>query len=62
MSSAEIIAKAAKESFDAAQLISDGSGERIKALRLVREALLAGKQEILQANAKDLEVGANVHS
>jgi hypothetical protein len=57
MSQAEQIARAAKEAFDAAQLLENGEQERVNALRLVRETLAAAKSDILHANSLDMEVG-----
>lgn len=50
---AEEIAKAAKDAFEASQLIS--SSERVKALHEIRRELEAVKTAILGANKKDLE-------
>ena len=55
-SAAEQVAISAKSAFDAAQLLEDGPAERVRALHLVREALHANKQLILDANAKDMDV------
>lgn len=55
-SSAESVARSAKAAFDAAQLLEDGASERVRALQLVREALQSSKQEILAANAQDMDV------
>lgn len=55
-SSAESVARAAKAAFDAAQLLADGPSERVRALKLVREALQEHKQRVLDANAQDMEV------
>ena len=54
--SAEAVARAAKEAFDAAQMLADADVERIRALQLVRQALASAKQEILDANKRDVEV------
>lgn len=64
MSQAEQLARAAKEAFDAAQLLENGQQERINALRLVRETLAAAKADILHANSLDMEVRfrCTVHS
>ena len=56
MPQAEQIARAAKEAFDAAQLLENGEQERVNALRLVRETLAAAKSDILHANSLDMEV------
>jgi hypothetical protein len=48
------IAKAAKQAFEASQLIP--SSERINALNAIKKELDANKQEILDANCQDLEV------
>lgn len=56
LSAAEEVARSAKSAFDAAQLLEDGHAERVRALELVREALQANKQLILDANAKDMDV------
>ena len=61
MSQAEQLARAAKEAFDAAQLLENGQQERIKALRLVRETLAAAKADILHANSLDMEVCRSSH-
>lgn len=53
---AELIARSAKEAFDAAQLLEDGAQERVRALRLVKEALQNAKKEILEANQLDMDV------
>ncbi|KAI0793767.1 gamma-glutamyl phosphate reductase [Fomes fomentarius] len=50
---AESIAKVAKASFEASQLIS--SSERIKALQEIRRELEAAKDAILAANRRDIE-------
>jgi hypothetical protein len=52
--SAEQIAKTAKEAFDASQLLP--AEERHKALVALKEALTSSKDEILRANAKDIQV------
>ncbi|KAF9531694.1 gamma-glutamyl phosphate reductase [Crepidotus variabilis] len=52
--SSEKIAKAAKSAFEESQLIS--SGERVKALKSIREQLAIQKDEILAANVEDLKV------
>lgn len=53
---AELVAQSAKAAFDAAQLLEDAPTERVRALSLVREALLAAKEDILKANALDMDV------
>ena len=53
---AESIAKAAKEAFNAAQLLDNASAERERALSLIKAALLASRDEIFAANAKDMTV------
>ena len=53
---AELVAKAAKDAFDAAQRLDNAAAERVKALALVKEALTAAKGEILAANANDMDV------
>jgi len=50
-----LVARAAKEAFDTAQLLENGSEERVRALRLVREALQNAKKEILEANQLDMD-------
>lgn len=52
---AEQVARLAKESFDASQLLP--ASERHKALLAIRDALVASKQDILAANALDMQVG-----
>lgn len=52
---AEEIAKAAKSSFESAQLIP--SSERINALHAIKAELDSRKGEILAANKEDLQVG-----
>lgn len=54
MSDAETIAKAAKQAFEASQLIS--AEERVRALHEIRKELEASKALILEANRIDLEV------
>lgn len=54
MSGAEQVARTAKESFDASQLLD--SAERHKALIALKQALTDSKDEILQANKLDIEV------
>jgi len=54
MSGAERVARTAKESFDASQLLD--SAERHKALIALKQALTDSKDEILQANKLDIEV------
>jgi hypothetical protein len=56
MNQAELVAQSAKAAFDAAQLLEDAPSERVRALSLVREALLAAKEDILKANALDMDV------
>lgn len=53
---AEQVARTAKESFDASQLLD--SSERHKALVALKEALTVSKSAILQANALDIEVSS----
>ena len=53
-STTEQIAKAAKAAFDASQLID--ASERVKALYAIKEELEGMKEEIREANVKDLEV------
>ncbi|GJN90198.1 hypothetical protein Rhopal_003197-T1 [Rhodotorula paludigena] len=53
MSSAEQIAKQAKDSFDASQLLD--AHERHRALVALKDALTAAKADILQANKQDIE-------
>jgi glutamate-5-semialdehyde dehydrogenase len=48
------IAKAAKQAFEASQLIP--SPQRIIALNAIKDELDASKQDILAANRQDLEV------
>ena len=55
-SSAETIAKAAREAFEASQFVD--ADKRNDALRAMREVLQENKDEILAANEKDMEVGA----
>lgn len=54
MSAATTIARAAKEAFQASQLL--GADERTKALGAMRAALEARKDAILEANREDVEV------
>lgn len=54
LSQPEQIAKAAKEAFDASQLID--TSERVKALHAIKEELEALKDKIHEANVQDLEV------
>ena len=54
MSGAERVARTAKESFDASQLLD--SAERHTALIALKQALTDSKDEILQANKLDIEV------
>lgn len=54
MSGAEQVARTAKESFDASQLLD--SAERHKALIALKDALTMHKDEILKANRLDIEV------
>lgn len=60
VSQAEQLARAAKEAFDAAQLLENGQQERVNALRLVRETLAAAKADILHANSLDMEVSCSL--
>ncbi len=55
--SAVEIAKAAKESFDASQLLD--ASERHTALVALQEALTTHKQAILDANKQDIEVSSS---
>jgi glutamate-5-semialdehyde dehydrogenase len=57
---AEDIAKAAKISFESAQLVP--SSERINALHTIKAELDSRKEEILAANKEDLRVGSVEHS
>lgn len=57
---AEEIAKAAKISFENAQLIP--SSDRINALHAIKAELDSRKEEILAANKNDLRVGTAEHS
>jgi glutamate-5-semialdehyde dehydrogenase len=50
----EAIAKTAKETFEASQLVL--SSERIKALKAIQQELEHAKEKILAANAEDLKV------
>ena len=52
--SAEAVARAAKEAFDSSQVLD--ASERMRALEAVRRGLVEAKDEVLAANAKDLEV------
>lgn len=54
MSGAEQVARTAKESFDASQLLD--SAERHKALIALKQALTDHKDEILKANQLDIAV------
>lgn len=54
MSSAETVARAGKEAFDASQLLD--ASERTKALSAIKRALTEAKAEILAANARDVQV------
>lgn len=56
MSSAEEIAKASKSAFEASQLVDPS--ERVKALQIVHDALGASKDEIFEANRKDVQVSS----
>lgn len=56
LSAAEEVARNAKAAFDAAQMLPDAASERIKSLKLIREALSAAKDDILKANQLDMEV------
>lgn len=60
MSGAEQVARTAKESFDASQLLD--SAERHKALIALKQALTDSKDEILQANKLDIEVSSTFPS
>ena len=51
---AETIAKAAKQAFEASQLIS--AEERVRALHEIRKELEASKDAILEANKLDVDV------
>ncbi|KAG9050412.1 hypothetical protein FS837_005485 [Tulasnella sp. UAMH 9824] len=53
MSSAEEIAKASKSAFEASQLVDPS--ERVKALQIIHDTLAAKKDEIFEANRKDVE-------
>ncbi|KAG8980946.1 hypothetical protein FRB90_007398, partial [Tulasnella sp. 427] len=53
MSSAEQIAKASKSAFEASQLVEPT--ERVKALQIIHDALAASKEEIFEANRKDVQ-------
>lgn len=57
-SSAETIARAAREAFEASQLVDPE--KRNDALRSIRDVLKENKDEILAANEKDMEVGSVV--
>jgi glutamate-5-semialdehyde dehydrogenase len=57
-SPAEQIARAARAAFDASQLID--AAERDAALEAIRKELEDSKDEILAANARDMEVGYRV--
>lgn len=54
MSQTEAIAKRAKLAFESSQLLD--SSERIHALGFIKEALLACKDDIVEANKADLQV------
>ena len=54
-SAAEAIAKAAKNAFEASQLIP--TSERVRALHEIRNELEASKASILAANKEDMDVG-----
>lgn len=54
MSSAETVARAGKEAFDASQLLD--ASERTKALLAIQRGLTEAKQDILAANARDVQV------
>ena len=58
MSSAETVARAGKEAFDASQLLE--ASERTKALSAIKRALTDAKVEILAANARDVQVSGLV--
>lgn len=53
-SPSKAIAQAAKAAFEASQLVP--SSERVKALYEIRRELEAAKDDILEANRKDLQV------
>lgn len=55
-SSSEGIARAARLAFEASQLLSPS--ERVTALHLIRDELAARKDDILLANARDMEVSS----
>jgi glutamate-5-semialdehyde dehydrogenase len=57
-SPAETIARAAREAFEASQLV--GPEKRNDALRSIRDVLKENKDEILVANEKDMEVSSVV--
>lgn len=54
MSTAEAIARLARTAYDASQLVD--TNERVLALKAISAAISLHKVEILQANARDLEV------
>lgn len=58
MSDAETIAKAAKQAFEASQLIS--AEERVRALLEIRKELESSKDSILEANKIDLDVRLSI--
>jgi len=53
-STAEVIARSAREAFEASQLID--VSERDVALKAIREILKTSKDEVLSANKQDMEV------
>lgn len=59
-SPAETIARAAREAFEASQLVDPE--KRNDALRSIRDVLKENKDEILTANEKDMEVSSVVRS
>merc|ERR1711939_1245364 len=56
--SAEAVARAAKEAFDSSQVLD--ASERMRALEAVRRGLVEAKDEVLAANAKDLELAGEM--
>lgn len=59
-SPAEGIAKAARSAFEASQLVDPS--ERNIALRAIRKVLEENKEDVLQANAKDMELAQELAS
>jgi glutamate-5-semialdehyde dehydrogenase len=55
MATAEAVARLARTAYDASSLVD--SSERVAALTAVSSAISRHKDEILEANARDLEVG-----